>query len=75
MKYTNLGVDHGTRETATDTAEGWLYRAAVLDLFSRRVGDGRSCRGILAEAAWQMVAAQSRPVDSLLHHFERGSPY
>jgi putative transposase len=60
------------------TAEGWLYVAAVLDLFSRRiVGWSMSARmtaelvaGALIMAFWR----RGRP-DELLHHSDRGSQY
>jgi putative transposase len=60
------------------TAEGWLYVAAVIDLFSRRV------------VGWSMIAAMTAQLvtdalvmaiwrrgkpDALLHHSDRGSQY
>jgi transposase InsO family protein len=60
------------------TAEGWLYLAAVLDLFSRRiVGWVMSDRMIsdLKVSALKM-AVQQRQVDpGLLHHSDQGGQY
>ncbi|MBN2394632.1 MAG: IS3 family transposase [Anaerolineae bacterium] len=60
------------------TAEGWLYLAAVLDLFSRRiVGWAMSDRmtSDLTVSALKM-AVQQRQVDpGLLHHSDQGSQY
>ena len=60
------------------TAEGWLYVAAVVDLFSRRVVG----RAMKAEMTAQLVThaliiaiwPRGRP-DSLLHHSDQGSQY
>jgi transposase InsO family protein len=60
------------------TAEGWLYLAAVLDLFSRRiVGWAMSDRmtSDLTVSALKM-AVQQRQVDpGLLHHSDQGGQY
>ena len=60
------------------TAEGWLYVAVVLDLFSRRiVGWSMSASMTSALAADALVMAlwrRGRP-DRLLHHSDRGSQY
>jgi transposase InsO family protein len=47
--------------TGVWTAEGWLYVAVVLDLFSRMV------------VGWAM--ARRHPAPGLLHHSDRGSQY
>ncbi len=55
------------------TAEGWLYVAAVIDMFSRRVV-GWSMQ---AEMTAQLVMAiwrRGKP-DALLHHSDQGSQY
>lgn len=60
------------------TAEGWLYLAAVLDLFSRRlVGWAMSERQDqeLVEAALRMALARRQPRSDLLHHSDQGSQY
>jgi putative transposase len=65
-----------TDTKAVETAEGWLYLAVVLDLFSRLVlgwamaatEDER-----LVELALRMAVAQRHPPSGLLHHSDRGS--
>ncbi len=60
------------------TAEGWLYLAVVLDLFSRMVV-GWSMATIqdaaLVVQALRMALARCRPQAGLLHHSDRGSTY
>jgi putative transposase len=59
------------------TAEGWLYLAVVLDLYSRRViGWAMSSRidRHLALAALDMAKA-NRPTTGVLHHSDRGRQY
>jgi putative transposase len=64
--------------TYIDTAEGWLYLAAVLDLHSRRVV-GWAMEGhtetSLVQKAWQMAVQQRRPPEGLLHHSDQGRQY
>jgi putative transposase len=60
------------------TAEGWLYLAILLDLFSRRVvGWATSSTNdrTLALDALDRALAHRRPRAGLLHHTDRGSPY
>ena len=60
------------------TAEGWLYLAIVLDLFSRRiVGWAMSDRmkRSLALSALQRAINLRRPPPGLIHHSDRGSQY
>lgn len=64
--------------TYIDTAEGWLYLAVVLDLFSRRVVGWAMASQIdtaLVQSAWQMAWSQRRPPTGLLHHSDQGSQY
>jgi len=64
--------------TYIDTAEGWLYLATLLDLFSRRVvGWAMSEKNDtnLVEKAWRMAVSNRRPPGQLLHHSDRGSQY
>jgi putative transposase len=60
------------------TAEGWLYLAVVLDLFSRMVV-GWAMAAIqdatLVTQALQMAIARRSPQAGLLHHSDRGSTY
>ena len=60
------------------TAEGWLYLAIVLDLFSRRlVGWATSDRlkRDLALKALRRAIALRQPGPGLIHHSDRGSQY
>jgi putative transposase len=60
------------------TAEGWLYLAIVLDLYSRRiVGWATSDRlkKDLALRALQRAIALRQPSPGLIHHSDRGSQY
>jgi len=60
------------------TAEGWLYLAVVLDLYSRRViawGMGSRLTQALATEALTMALAHRRPTEHVLHHTDRGSQY
>lgn len=64
--------------TALPTAEGWLYLAVVIDLYSRRVVGWAIRPSLDAElvcAAWQMAHARRRPPPGLLHHSDRGCQY
>jgi putative transposase len=60
------------------TAEGWLYVAAVVDLFSRRVV-GWAMKAdmtsqLVTDALIMAIWRRGRP-DSLLHHSDQGSQY
>jgi transposase InsO family protein len=60
------------------TAEGWLYLAVVLDLYSRRViawGMDSRLTQDLATAALTMALERRRPTAGVLHHTDRGSQY
>lgn len=64
--------------TYLPTAEGTLYLAVLLDLFSRRVvGYALSERidTALVLGALRRALATRRPTDALLHHTDRGSQY
>ena len=64
--------------TSIDTAEGWLYLAAVLDLFSRKVVGWAMAKQMdtaLVEAALRMALLGRRPASGLLHHSDQGSQY
>ena len=67
-----------TDVTCVMTNEGWLYVAAILDLFSRRV-DGWAASATndrqLALAALEPALRERRPLPGLVHHSDRGSPY
>ena len=64
--------------TYLDTAEGWLYLATVLDLYSRRVvgwAMAAHMESRLVCDALQMALTQRQPKDGLLHHSDRGRQY
>jgi putative transposase len=60
------------------TAQGWLYVAAVIDLFSRRVvGWSMSptmTAQLVADAMMMAIWRRGKP-DALLHHSDQGSQY
>lgn len=76
-------ADTPNRKWVTDityipTDQGWLYLAAVVDLFSRRVvgwSMGSTMQGSLVKNALWMAIADRRPPAGLLHHSDRGSQY
>jgi putative transposase len=60
------------------TAEGWLYVAAVVDLFSRRVVGWSMSAAMttqLVTDALMMAIWRRGKADALLHHSDRGSQY
>ena len=60
------------------TAEGWLYVAAVIDLFSRRVVGWSMSAAMTAQLvtdALVMAIWRRGKSDALLHHSDRGSQY
>jgi len=64
--------------TYIPTQTGWLYLAAVLDLFSRRIigwSMGTQCDATLVQNALHMALSQRQPQADLLHHSDRGSQY
>jgi transposase InsO family protein len=60
------------------TEEGWLYLAAVMDLWSRRIlgwsMSERMTQGLVVSAL-EMAVRDRRPGIGLLHHSDRGSQY
>ena len=60
------------------TREGWLYLAAVMDLYSRRIVGwalASSQDTTLVIAALHMALGRRQPPAGLLHHSDRGSQY
>jgi putative transposase len=61
------------------TAEGWVYLAVVLDLFSRKVVGWSLERSLettlVAEALRQAIESRRPAGKELLHHSDRGSQY
>jgi transposase InsO family protein len=64
--------------TYIDTAEGWLYLAIILDLFSRKVvgwAMAEHMNTALVESALRMALCTRQPAANLLHHSDQGSQY
>ena len=64
--------------TYIDTAEGWLYLASVLDLFSRRIVGWAMADHMetsLVQEALKMAMLRREPPYGLLHHSDQGSQY
>ncbi len=64
--------------TYIPTREGWLYLAAVLDVFSRKIVGWSMSERIdteLVKSALQMATTQRSPEPGLLHHSDRGVQY
>ena len=64
--------------TFIPTAQGWLYLAVLLDLFSRRVVGWAMSETIdrsLCLSALTMALRNCKPRPGLLHHTDRGSQY
>lgn len=76
-------VDHPNRVWVTDityirTYQDWLYLAAVMDLFSRKIVGwsmkGRMTRDLVLDAIL-MAVWRRRPTDRVLVHSDQGSQY
>jgi putative transposase len=64
--------------TYIPTDEGWLYLAAVMDLFSRKIVGWAMrdhLRTELAATALMMAVQRQRPAAGLIHHPDRGVQY
>lgn len=64
--------------TYVPTDEGWLYLAAVMDVFSRRIVGWSMrdhLRSELVSEALEMAVDARRPSVGLLHHSDRGVQY
>lgn len=64
--------------TYIPTDEGWLYLAAVMDLYSRKIVGWAMrdhLRTELASTALAMAIRQQRPAAGLIHHSDRGVQY
>jgi transposase InsO family protein len=60
------------------TAAGWVYLAAVMDLFSRKIVGwalSSTLETAVVKAALQRALTARRPAAGLLHHSDRGSQY
>lgn len=64
--------------TYIPTREGWLYLAAILELYSRMIVGwsmaSRMTRRLVLDAL-EMAVGRRRPGPGLLHHSDRGSQY
>jgi putative transposase len=64
--------------TYIETDQGWLYLAAVMDLYSRRIVGWAMEDHLRAElplAALRMAISTQRPGAGLIHHSDRGVQY
>jgi len=64
--------------TYLKTGEGWLYLAAILDLWSRRIvgwATAATLHATLTTEALRRAIRLRRPPKGLLHHSDRGSQY
>ena len=64
--------------TYVRTGQGWLYLAAVMDLFSRKIVGWAMAPAMptkLVASALHMALQQRRPPSGLLLHSDRGSQY
>jgi transposase InsO family protein len=64
--------------TYIETAEGWIYLAALLDVWSRRIvgwACGPTLHVSLVLTALQAALRQRKPAKGLLHHSDRGVQY
>jgi len=60
------------------TAQGWLYLAAIMDLYSRKIvgwTTSSSLETSLVKEALQQAWVDRRPAAGLLHHSDRGVQY
>lgn len=60
------------------TAQGWLYLAAVMDLYSRKIvgwATSDSLETPLVKEALRQALVDRRPAAGLLHHSDRGVQY
>ncbi len=64
--------------TYIPTAQGWVYLAAVMDLYSRKILSwslGLSLHASLVQEALQQACQTRRPSAGLIHHSDRGAQY
>jgi len=64
--------------TYVSTEEGWLYLAAVKDLFQKKIvgwSMGERITKELAISALEMAVNRRQPESGLIHHSDRGSQY
>ncbi len=64
--------------TYIPTLEGWLYLAAILDMYSRRIvgwAMAKRMTSALTIQAFKMAIQQRKPAAGLIHHSDQGSQY
>ena len=64
--------------TYIQTAQGWLYLAAILDIYSRKIvgwAAGERIDTALVLAAWNMALCHRQPPAGLVFHSDRGVQY
>jgi transposase InsO family protein len=64
--------------TYIKAAQGWLYLAAILDLYSRKIvgwATGQHIDTALVLRAWNMALAHRQPPAGLVFHSDRGVQY
>lgn len=64
--------------TQHPTKEGWVYLAAAMDVFGRRIvgwSMGEHMQAELVVNAVEMAVTNRRPAPGLIHHSDRGSQY
>ena len=64
--------------TYVRTRQGWLYMAAVMDVWSRKVvgwSMGPRMTAALADDALRMAIERRRPPEGCIHHSDHGSQY
>jgi len=79
----NFTVERANRVWLADityiaTEEGWLYLAALMDLYSRRIVGWNTAERIdrhLALTALEAALRARRPQPGLIHHSDQGSQY
>ena len=60
------------------TLEGWLYLAAILDMYTRRIvgwAMAERMTSVLTIKALKMALQQRKPSAGLIHHSDQGSQY
>jgi transposase InsO family protein len=64
--------------TYIQTGQSWLYLAAILDLYSRKIvgwAAGRQIDTALVLQAWNMALTHRQPAAGLIFHTDRGVQY
>ena len=78
LKVTAINQLYYADITLIPTNEGWLYLAAVMDAYSRRIvgyAMHDNMQTDLIIQALRMAARQRRPPKGLIHHSDRGSQF